>query len=402
MQQIDADGLIQQSQRYLMNTYGTRDLMLVRGQGVRVWDHTGKEYLDFLAGIGVNNLGHCHPRIVEAIRTQAQQLLHCSNLYLIAPQIELAALLCEHSFADRVFLANSGAEANEGAIKVVRLYSKQKFSRERTTIISMHQSFHGRTMATLSATGQQKVQKGFEPLVPGFVFATFNDLASVERLINGTTCAIMLEPIQGEGGVIPATPDFLVGVRRLCDERSLALIFDEIQCGLGRTGRNFAYEHYGVVPDIMTLAKALGGGVPIGALLAKGELAETFQPGHHASTFGGNPLAASAALAYLHELFDNRVAVNAAGMGAFLRGELEALAARHPCITQVRGVGLMLALELGPPLAKQVVVSCRQQGLLINAIGDRVLRLLPPLIITEADCREACAKLDGALRDVAR
>ncbi len=401
MQQIGADALLRQSQRYLMNTYGSRELMLVKGQGVRVWDHTGKEYLDFLAGIGVNNLGHCHPCIVEAIRTQAEQLLHCSNLYLIAPQIELAALLCEHSFAERVFLANSGAEANEGAIKLVRLYSKQKFSDERTTIITMHRSFHGRTMATLSATGQEKVQKGFEPLVPGFVFATFNDLASVERLISRTTCAILVEPIQGEAGVIPATPDFLAGLRRLCNAHALALIFDEIQCGLGRTGTNFAYEHYGVVPDVMTLAKALGGGVPIGALLAKGELAEAFQPGHHASTFGGNPLAASAALAYLRELFDGQLATSAARMGKFLRGEFEALAARHACIRQVRGVGLMLALELGPPLAKQVVAACRQQGLLINAIGEHVLRLLPPLIITEADCREACMKLDSALREVA-
>ena len=349
-----------------MNTYGSRELMLVKGQGVRVWDHTGKEYLDFLAGIGVNNLGHCHPCIVEAIRTQAEQLLHCSNLYLIAPQIELAALLCEHSFAERVFLANSGAEANEGAIKLVRLYSKQKFSDERTTIITMHQSFHGRTMATLSATGQEKVQKGFEPLVPGFVFATFNDLASVERLINSTTCAILVEPIQGEAGVIPATPDFLAGLRRLCDAHALALMFDEIQCGLGRAGTNFAYEHYGIEPDMMTLAKALGGGLAIGALVAREEVAASFVPGTHASTFGGNPLACRAAIAVFEAIEEEGLLENARRMGDLAVGELLRMQKEMSFIKDVRGKGLMIGVELSFE-GSSVVKRCLEKGVLINS-----------------------------------
>lgn len=384
--------------QYLMNTYGERALCLVRGKGARVWDSDGKEYLDFLAGISVNNLGHCHPAIVRAIREQSEILIHCSNLYLIKPQIELAKTLVEHSFADRCFFANSGAEANEGAIKLARLYSKNKHGEGRYEIVSMKQSFHGRTFGALSATGQAKVQSGFEPLLEGFCFAEFNNIESVKSLVTGKTCAVILEPVQGEGGVIPATREFLKEIRSLCDEKDLVLILDEIQCGLGRIGTNFAYEYYGITPDVVTLAKALGGGAPIGAILARKPFSDVFSPGKHAHTFGGNPLASAAALAYVTELFEKKIASFAAETGRYLKTQLQKLAERYPFIKEVRGVGMMLALALDHP-AEQLYKRCMSKGLLVNCTCEKIIRLLPPLTITQEDCDEAVGILESALSE---
>ena len=384
-----------------MNTYGERALCLVRGKGSRVWDADGKEYLDFLAGISVNNLGHCHPAIVRAIREQSKVLIHCSNLYMILPQIELAKTLVEHSFAEKCFFANSGTEANEGAIKLARLYSRNKYGEGRYEIVSMNQSFHGRTMGSLSATGQEKVQKGFEPLLEGFRFGEFNDINSVRQLISDKTCAVILEPVQGEGGVIPATKEFLKEIRSLCDEKDLVLILDEIQCGLGRIGTNFAYEYYEILPDVVTLAKALGGGVPIGAILARAPFSDVFSPGKHAHTFGGNPLASAAALAYVTELFDKNIASRAAETGRYLMTQLQDLAARYDFIKEVRGLGLMLALVLDHP-AEQLYKRCMSKGLLVNCTCEKIIRLLPPLTITKEDCDEATGILESALSEEKR
>src|SRR6266568_1297266 len=290
---------IAKADKYIMKTYGRYPLVPVRGEGCRLWDADGREYLDFLAGIAVNNLGHCHPRVVEALQQQAAELIHCSNLYQIPRQIELAELLCENSFADKAFFCNSGAEANEAAIKLACKYSRDTFGPERYGIITATDSFHGRTMATVSATGQEKVQRFFDPLLHGFSHVPFNDIAALEAAVTPTTCAVMLEPIQGEGGVNMPSPGYFEAVREICDRHGLLLIFDEVQVGMGRTGKLFAYEHFGVTPDIMTLAKALAGGAPIGCMLAREELAPAFSPGTHGSTFGGNPLVCAAAVAAL-------------------------------------------------------------------------------------------------------
>jgi len=280
---------VERSDRVIMKTYGRYPIVPVRGEGCRVWDADGNEYLDFLAGVAVNNLGHCHPRVVKAIQDQAASLIHCSNYYQIPQQIELAELLCSHSFADRAFFCNSGAEANEAAIKLARKYSRDTYGPERFEIITAADSFHGRTMATVSATGQEKVQRFFDPLLHGFKHVPFNDVAAIEAAITPTTCAVMLEPIQGEGGINVPDRDYLAKVRELCDRHKLILILDEVQTGIGRTGKLFAYQHFGITPDIMTLAKALAGGAPIGTMLAREEIAAAFVPGTHGSTFGGNP-----------------------------------------------------------------------------------------------------------------
>ncbi len=395
---MDTQALKAAASQYLMNTYGERAICLVRGCGSRVWDSEGRCYLDFLSGISVNNLGHCHPAIVQAIQEQCRVLIHCSNLYMIQPQINLAKMLVEHSFADKCFFANSGTEANEGAVKLARLYSKTKYGGGRYEIVSMNQSFHGRTYGSLSATGQAKVQNGFEPLLEGFCFAEFNNIDSVKSLVTGKTCAVLLEPVQGEGGVVPARKDFMREVRALCDERDLVLILDEVQCGLGRIGTNFAYEYYGISPDVVTLAKALGGGMPIAALLARRPFSEVFSQGKHGHTFGGNPLACAAALAYLTELFEKNIAAGAEETGRYLYAELQNLAARHSFIKDVRGLGLMLGLVLDRP-ADGLQKRCLGKGLLVNCACEKIIRLLPPLTITKADCDEAAAILDSALSE---
>ena len=385
--------------RVLATTYARFPIALVRGVGARVWDADGVEYLDFVGGIAVTALGHCHPKVTAALQAQAQTLLHVSNLYHIEPQIRLAQLLCENSFADRAFFCNSGAEANEAAIKLARKHAKDHWSSDRYEIICMRDSFHGRTLAALTATGQEKYHHGFEPLVQGFKHVPFNDLQAVERALDSRTCAVLVEPVQGEGGVRVPDPAYLPGLRRLCDAAGVLLILDEVQVGMGRTGTLFAYQQAGIEPDILTLAKALANGVPIGALLAKEAVAASFTPGSHAATFGGNPLATAAAVAVVTTLLEEHIPEHAACMGKYCVDRLEGLKARHPQIREVRGVGLLIGIEIDGS-ARDVVQRCMARGLLVLTAGDTVVRLVPPLIITEADVDRAVGTLGQALEDV--
>ena len=373
---------------YLLHVYARLPLTLVRGQGVRVWDANGKEYLDFLAGIAVNAVGHCHPRVVQAIQEQAATLMHTSGYYYTAPVAKLAEKLVGLAGMDRVFFGNSGAEANECAIKIARKYAKSHGGPNKFQIVCANQSFHGRTMATVTATGQPKYQEPFAPVVQGFVHVPFNDIAALEAAVTDDTCAILLEPIQGEGGVYPACKSYLEAARALCDKHHALLILDEVQTGIGRTGKWFAYEHYGVVPDVLTSAKALGGGFPIGACLARGEAATTLVPGDHGSTYGGNPLACAAALAVLETIEDEHLVANAHAMGAYFVHRLNEAPFRDK-IADIRAVGLMIGIELIAPDAKRVLNAAIERGLLMSAIGDHVLRIVPPLLITQADIDQA-------------
>lgn len=378
--------LLEESDRYLMNTYSRFPVVFIKGRGCTLYSDDGREFLDFLAGIAVNVLGHCHPRVVVAIQKQAQRLIHVSNLYHIDPQIRLARLLVQNSFADRVFFCNSGAEANEAAIKLARKYSKDHYGENRYEIITAYNSFHGRTLATLTATGQEKFQKGFEPLPSGFRYVPFNDIEAMKEAISEKTCAVMLEPIQGEGGIRVPSDDYLREVRRLCDQTGALLILDEVQTGIGRTGKLFAYEHFGIKPDIMTLAKALGGGVPIGAMLATEKVARSFTPGTHASTFGGNPLATRAALATLETVLEDGILLKECQrLGEYFMEKLRELKERYPdLVVDLRGKGLMIGMELSLPCA-QIVRECFERGILINCTAERVLRFTPPLIVTEEE-----------------
>ena len=375
--------------------YARQPLALARGSGCSVWDADGKRYLDFFAGVAVNSLGQCHPAVVEAIRRQAGELLHVSNHYHTAIEGELAELLCRHSFAERVFLCNSGTEAIEAAMKLARRWGAE-MGGGRYEILATHGSFHGRTFGALSATGQEKYHRGYFPLLPGVRLVPFDDLDALEAAVAPETIAIMVEPIQGEGGVVVPRPGYLRGLRALAERRDLLLIFDEIQTGLGRTGKLFAYEHEHVPPDIMALAKALGGGVPIGALCATDRIAAAFTPGAHGTTFGGNPLACAAAVAALETIADPAFLAHAAAMGARLRDGLERRAARHPHVVQVRGLGLMQGLLLDGP-GGAIVARCLEAGLLINCTADRVLRMTPPLIVTADEVDEALEIVDRAL-----
>jgi acetylornithine/N-succinyldiaminopimelate aminotransferase len=390
---------IEKADRYIMKTYGRYPLVPVRGEGCSLWDADGKRYLDFLAGVAVNNLGHCHPRVVDALQKQAAELIHCSNYYHIPSQIELAELLCTNSFADRAFFCNSGAEANEAAIKLARKYSRETFGADRFEIITALASFHGRTMATVSATGQEKVQKFFDPLLHGFRHVPFNDADLLRRAITPNTCAVMLEPIQGEGGIVIPSPDYFREVRRICDEHRLLLIFDEVQVGMGRTGKLFAHEHFGVTPDIMTLAKALAGGAPIGCMLAKETVAASFGPGTHGSTFGGNPLVTAAGVATVRTILEEGILGHAIEMGEYLLGSLAKLKKRFSMIVEVRGIGLMIGMELSVP-ASGIVASALAQGLLLNVAQDTVLRFVPPLIVTTAEIDEMLHILEGILAEL--
>jgi acetylornithine aminotransferase len=370
--------------RYLMQTYTRQPLSIVRGRGTKVYDLEGREYIDFVAGVAVNILGHGHPDLVQAIQRQAAQLIHTSNLYYTEPQVKLAQMLVDHSFADRVFFCNSGAEANEAAIKLARRYSHDKYGAGRFEIITMKNSFHGRTMATLTATGQEKIQKGYEPLLPGFNYVAFNNLEELEGAVTDKTAAIMLELIQGEGGVHIADREYVKQVRDLCTKKDVLLIFDEVQTGMGRTGTLFAYEQFGVQPDIMTLAKGLGGGVPIGACLATDSVATAFSPGSHASTFGGNPLACAAGLTVCRILLEGQVLDHAYRMGEYFTKGLSECKEQHRVVREVRGLGLLQGIDLAMD-AKAVVNECLARGILINATGDHVLRFVPPLIITKLE-----------------
>ena len=389
--------LIAASGKYLANTYARFPVVLVRGKGVHLWDTDGKEYLDFVGGIAVDALGHCHPRMVEAIRAQAETLIHVSNLYHIEPQIRLAQLLCEHSFADRAFFCNSGAEANEAAIKLARKYAKDHWSSDRVDIITMQHAFHGRTLATLTATGSPKYSQGFEPLMPGFKQVPYNDLKAVQRAVDSRTCAILVEPVQGEGGVNVPGDDYLPGLRRLADVAGVLLILDEVQSGMGRTGKLFAYQHWGVEPDILTLAKALAGGVPMGAMLAREAVAASFTPGTHASTFGGTPFVSAIALAVVQTMLEEDLPGRAARVGAYFLDRLNALRASYPVVKAVRGKGLILGLELTAP-ARHIVAACMERGLLVLTAGDHVVRFVPPLVVTEAEVDRAVGIVEAALK----
>lgn len=393
---MDTKALIQWSENYLMDTYARYPLCLVRGEGVRVWDSDGKEYLDFTGGIAVLALGHCHPRVVGTIQEQAATLTHTSNYFYNPPAIQLAKLLVEHSFADRVFFSNSGAEANEAALKLARKHATEAISSDRYEIIATRNSFHGRTLATLTATGQEKYRHGFEPLMPGFKHVPYNDLRAVERAIDNRTAAILVEPIQGEGGVIVPDDGYLPGLRKICDEAGALLILDEIQTGVGRTGALWAYQHWGVEPDIMTVAKALANGIPIGATLATEAVARAFTRGSHGTTFGGNPFATAVGLTTLTTLLEEKLPERAASIGRLLMDGLDAMRPTHPVIKQVRGKGLLIGIELTVP-AGPVVTDCRERGLLVLTAGETVVRLAPPLTVEEREVERALGILDSAL-----
>jgi acetylornithine/N-succinyldiaminopimelate aminotransferase len=386
---MDTKTLLEWSAKYHTPNYGSRaPIVLVRGDGVRVWDTEGREYLDFGAGIAVTSLGHCHPRVTGAIQEAAATLLHVSNLYHAAPQIHLAKLLIEHSFADRVFFSNSGAEANEAALKVARKYARERIASDRVEFVATRNSFHGRTFAALAATGQEKYQHGFEPLVPGFKHVPYNDLRAMERAIDNRTAGVIVECIQGEGGVHLADDDYLRGLRKLCDQSGALLIIDEIQTGVARTGRLWAYQHYGIEPDIMTLAKALANGVPIGAMLTREDIASVLIAGTHGSTFGGTPFVTSVALATMTTVLDGKLWEQAAQRGRYLMDGLRAIQASNPKVQLVRGRGLLIGAELSVP-AGPIVDACREAGLLVLSAGERVLRLTPPLIVEERECEQA-------------
>jgi predicted acetylornithine/succinylornithine family transaminase len=383
---------------YVMQTYGRLPIVLVKGEGARVWDSEGREYLDFLAGIAVCGLGHCHPKVTRAIQQQAETLLHVSNIFYNELQPQLAKQLAELTNMERVFFQNSGAEANECAIKIARKWGKAHGGPACSDIITFHGSFHGRTLATVTATAQEKYQAPFAPLPGGFKYAHVGDVAELDAMLDEHTCAVMIEPIQGESGVKPVPAEFLHAIRALCHESGILMICDEVQTGIGRTGRFLASQSVGVNPDIITLAKGVANGVPMGVCLARGEAASTLVPGDHGSTFGGQPLACAAALAVLDTLIEDNLMQNAACVGDYFRGELSKLSVEMPDkVKEARGIGLMVGLELSIPLAKAVLTNLLEQGIIANAIGDTVLRFLPPLIVTTKDCDRVVNAIRNAL-----
>ena len=385
-------------QESIFGTYARLPVVFVRGKGTRLWDQSDKEYLDFLAGIAVCNLGHCHPELTRVMCQQADTLVHVSNLFYTRPQVELAAELTRLSFADKVFFSNSGAEANEAAIKLARKYSKDRYGAGRFHVVTMKDSFHGRTLATLSATGQEKVHKGFEPLVGGFTFVDFNSVEAVEKAISDRTCAVMVEPIQGEGGINFPAPGYLHELKTLCRKFDILLIFDEVQVGMGRTGTLFAHEQEGVTPDIMTLAKALGNGLPIGAMLATNQVAEAFGPGSHATTFGGTPLVTSVALRVLELISAPSFLARVNLVGRYFKERLEDLRSHHDLIKDVRGRGLMIGMELEIPGGK-IVEKCLERGFVINCTHDTVLRFAPPLTVEMEEIDRLIPVLDEVLKE---
>lgn len=385
--------------QYLMPTYARYPIALERGEGTRVWDVNGKEYLDFLGGIAVNVLGHAHPAVVAAIREQAGRLLHTSNLYYTRPMLELAQLLVDSGGLGRAFFCNSGAEANEGAFKLARKYHWRRGDRARTRILSVTHAFHGRTFGALAATPKPEIQEGFGPLPPGFEAVEWGRADALAERLDGTVAAVIIEPVQGESGIHPADPAYLRAVADLTREHGALLIFDEIQCGMGRTGTFYAYQGYGVRPDILTLAKGLGGGLPIGAILATPEVASGFAPGDHGSTFGANPVACAAAVATVRTILRENLPARAAELGDYLLGRLRELAARWPDrVREVRGRGLMAALELGEH-ARRVLDGCHARGLLANVTGGTALRLLPPLTVTREEIDRAVEILSEAVAE---
>jgi len=388
----DLDELIQLDSTYHMSTYSRIPVNFVKGRGTRLWDSSGKVYLDLLSGIGVANVGHCHPKVVRAIKNQLDSLIHVSNLFYTKPQLDLAKKITEISFGDACFFGNSGAEANEGAIKLARRYAKLK-GKNAFEIITAFRSFHGRTIKTLAATGQPEKQKPFEPLPPGFKHVPLNNIDALKKEINEKTCAIMLEVIQGEGGVYLCDESYLREIRTICDEKDILLIFDEVQTGMGRTGHMFAYEGVGVIPDIMTLAKGIGSGLPIGVLVASKKVA-VFKPGEHGSTFGGGPVVCAGALATIGVIEEEGLIENSRRVGLYLKTRLEELKNKEGLIKEVRGRGLMLAVELKEEKAKDIVIGLLKEGIVVNNIGNNIIRFLPPLCLTEDEVDEAISVIE--------
>ncbi|WP_375582740.1 aspartate aminotransferase family protein [Cyclobacterium xiamenense] len=391
--QISNEYLYEEDKKYYLPTFKRFPLALIKGKGSRVWDANGKEYIDMLAGIAVNNLGHCHPKVVRAIQEQAGELIHISNFFVSPPQVALSKLLVDLSRMQHVFLTNSGAESVEGAIKIARKYAFKQG--KGGAIISMKNSFHGRTLGTI-ATGQAKYQKGFAPIPTGFSQVEFNSLEALEAAITPETAAVLLEPIQGEGGIVPADKTYLKAVRKLCDEKGVLLIFDEIQCGIGRTGNFFAKDYYEVQPDILTLAKGLGGGMPIGAVLCNKKVGDAIDFGDHGTTFGGNPLASAAALATITTILEENLTLAAQEKGDWLMGILRSWIREHPMIREVRGLGLMIGVQLDRPAAP-LVKALMDEGIIANATAESVLRLVPPLTIPEEDLVQVLDKLKAIL-----
>ncbi len=399
LKEITRGALIEKGQKFVMNTYGRLPMALVKGKGTWVWDEEGKVYLDFVTGLAVNSLGHGHPAVVRAIQNQAEEILHTSNLYWIPQQVALAEKLVNNSFAHKVFFCNSGAEANEGAIKLARKYAKENYGPDKTEILTLVNSFHGRTLATLTATGQPKYQEGYAPLPAGFSYVPINDGEQLAEKMNEKVAALIIEPIQGEGGVIPAEKEFLIKARELCEQYNALLIFDEVQVGMGRTGKLFAYEHSGVEPDIMTLAKALGCGVPIGAVLATEKVAAAFKPGDHASTFGGNPLATAVGCAVMDVLTAEGFLQDVQRKAESFRRKLQKLADKYETGEPIRGEGFILGWPIDR-LGPEIVAAAQAKGLLINFAGGKVLRFLPPLTVSEEELDQGIQILDQIFEEI--
>ena len=391
-----ADKVIQLYNKYVMNTYKRAPLCPEKARGAKIWDINGRSYLDFFPGWAVSGIGHCHPLVANAVAKQANKLMHVSNNYYSQLQARLAKKIIEESFPGKVFFANSGAEANEAAVKLARKYGHDKGKYE---IITMTKSFHGRTLGMISATGQDKVKKGFEPLVEGFTHIPFNDIEALKEAVNEKTVAIMFEPIQCEGGINIATKEYMRETRKLCAELDIIMILDEVQTGMGRTGKMFCYQLYGITPDVMTLAKSLGGGVPIGACVAREKFQDVLAPGTHASTFGGSPLVCAAALAVFEAIKKEKLLQNTKRMGVYLTKKLEGLKKKYHFIKEVRSVGLVIGMEVGIR-GEDIYKKCLDEGLLINCAQDTILRIMPPMTVTKTDIDKAVSILDGVLSKV--
>lgn len=383
--------------RYVIGNYTRNPIVIVRGSGSRVWDVEGREYLDFFPGWGVNALGHCHPKVVSAIKEQCEKLIHIPNTYYNEPQAILSKRISESSFGGKCFFCNSGAEAVEASIKLARRYFRKVVGEDRYEVITMYGSFHGRTLAAITATAQPKYHDGFEPLVPGFKYIPFNDIDALRDAVGERTCAILMEPIQGEGGINVATQDFMAEARRICDETGILLILDEVQTGIGRTGKMFAYQHYGITPDIMALAKALGGGMAIGAMVAREGISAALTPGSHASTFGGNPLACSAAIAVFDAIEEENLLERAKKIGDKIMRALISLKERYEIMVDIRGKGLMIGIELDRP-GEGLVMECMKRGLLINCTAGNVIRFMPSMTVKEEEVEEALSIFEDALK----
>ncbi|GHC14568.1 acetylornithine aminotransferase [Kushneria pakistanensis] len=389
--------------QYMLPNYSPQKVIPVRGEGSRLWDQEGREYIDFAGGIAVNGLGHCHPALMEALKAQSEKVWHLSNVYTNEPALRLARTLVEKTFADKVFLCSSGAEANEAALKLARRYAHDTAGEQKNRIVSFRQSFHGRTFFTVSVGGQPKYSQGFGPVPGGIKHGTYNDLDSARELINDDTCAVIVEPMQGEGGVTPATPEFLEGLRKLCDDHKALLIFDEVQCGVGRSGHLYAYMHYNVTPDILTSAKALGGGFPMGAMMTTDEIARVFVVGTHGSTYGGNPLGSAVALAAVETISSPEVLKGVEARSQRFREHLQRLNEKYDCFSDIRGLGLLLGAEFKPSFGergREVLAAATEEGLMMLVAGPNVLRFAPSLVIEPEVIDAGMACLDRALARV--